>query len=60
MVAYHQIDLPQGLSNDWNDDILTQMAHVSYGLPHMWLHAIGDNWQEVITIDGLKELFRRL
>ncbi|MBD2755504.1 iron-containing alcohol dehydrogenase family protein [Spirosoma validum] len=60
MVAYHQIDLPQGLSKDWSDDILTQMAHVSYNLPHMWLHAIGDNWQEVITIDLLKDLFRRL
>ena len=60
MVAYHQIDLPQSLSKEWSDDIITQMAHVSYNLPHMWLHAIGDNWQEVITIDLLKDLFRRL
>jgi 3-deoxy-alpha-D-manno-octulosonate 8-oxidase len=36
------------------------MAHVSYGLPHMWLHAIGDNWKDVVTIDSLKDLFRRM
>jgi len=60
MVAYHNIDLPQGLAKDWDDDTLTKMAEVSYNLPHMWLHAIGDNWKDVITIDGLKDLFRRL
>lgn len=60
MVAYHNIDLPQGLSSEWSDEILTLMADVSYNLPHMWLHAIGDNWKDVITMDLLKELFRRL
>ena len=60
MVKRFDITLPQGLSKDWDDDTLTRMAEVSYGLSHMWNHAIGYDWKETITIDLLKGLFKRL
>ena len=60
MVQRFHVTLPQGLAADWDDDTLTRMAEVSYNLPHMWNHAIGENLQQTITMDGLKELFRRL
>ncbi len=60
LAALHQINLPQGLSAEWDDDTITKMAHVSYNLPHMWRHAIGEDWEQHITIDGLKDMFRRL
>ncbi|GAB3508464.1 iron-containing alcohol dehydrogenase family protein [Spirosoma knui] len=60
LAALNQVELPTGLSAEWDDDTITKMAHVSYNLPHMWRHAIGENWEEQITIDGLKDLFRRL
>lgn len=60
MVKRFNVTLPQGLAKEWDEETITKMAHVSYNLPHMWLHAIGENWQEVITIDVLKDLFKRL
>ena len=60
MISKHEIDLPQGISKDWSDEQITAMAKVSYFLPHMWNHAIGADWKEKITIESIKELFRRL
>jgi 3-deoxy-alpha-D-manno-octulosonate 8-oxidase len=60
MIAKHKIDLPQGLSKDWSDKKITEMAEVAYNLPHMWNHAIGTNWKEKITINLIKDLYRRL
>lgn len=60
MIRKHKIDLPQGLSKDWTDEQITAMATVSYNLPHMWIHAIGNDWKDKITVKSIEELFRRL
>lgn len=60
MVRKHKIDLPQGLSKEWSDEQVHDMANVSYNLPHMWSHAIGNDWKDKITIPVIEELFRRL
>lgn len=60
MVKRFDVTLPQGLSKDWDDDTLTRMAEVSYNLPHMWNHAIGNDWKKTISIELLKGLFKRL
>lgn len=60
MVKRFDVTLPQGLSKDWDDDTLTRMAEVSYNLPHMWTHAIGNDWKKTISIELLKGLFKRL
>ena len=60
MLKKHNVTLPQNLSKGWTDEQITAMAHVSYNLPHMWNHAIGPDWKEKITIDTIKDLFKRL
>jgi 3-deoxy-alpha-D-manno-octulosonate 8-oxidase len=60
MVKKHNITLPQGLAKGWTEDEITQMAEVSYKLTHMWNHAIGLDWKEKLTLDDIKNLFRRL
>ncbi len=60
MLATHNVHLPQGLSKSWSDEDITAMAHVAYNLPHMWHHAIGADWKEKITIDSIKELYKRM
>jgi len=42
------------------EDTITKMAEVSYNLPHMWNHAIGLDWKDKITLDTIKDLFKRL
>jgi 3-deoxy-alpha-D-manno-octulosonate 8-oxidase len=60
MMQKHNIQLPQGLSKEWSDETITQMAEVAYNLPHMWNHAIGTDWKEKITLHTIKELYKRL
>jgi hypothetical protein len=36
------------------------MANVSLNLPFMWQHAFGDNWQQKVNLEYIKDLFRRL
>lgn len=60
MLEKHQVVLPQGLSKDWSEETITAMAQVSYNLPHMWNHAIGPDWKDTITLDTIKDLFKRL
>jgi 3-deoxy-alpha-D-manno-octulosonate 8-oxidase len=60
MLVKHNVTLPQNLSKGWTDEEITAMAQVAYNLPHMWSHAIGPDWKEKITIDTIKDLYKRL
>lgn len=60
MLKKHEINLPQGLSKEWSDETITAMAKVAYNLPHMWRHAIGEDWQQKVTIEDIEALYRRM
>lgn len=60
MLEVHKIELPKGLAATWTDEQITDMAVVAYNLPHMWNHAAGPDWKEKITVDTIKELYKRL
>jgi 3-deoxy-alpha-D-manno-octulosonate 8-oxidase len=60
MLLQHQVSLPQGLSKQWKDGQIDAMAQVAYNLSHMWNHAIGPNWKEKISLDLIKELYKRI
>jgi len=60
MVAFHNIELPQNLAATWSEETITKMAEVAYNLPHMWTHALGYDWAEKITLEDIKDLYRRL
>lgn len=60
MVERFQITLPQGLAASWTEDEITRMAETSIKLEHMWHHAIGEDWKQKITLDTIKDLYRRM
>ena len=60
MLQQHRIELPQGLSKGWTEEQITAMAEVAYNLPHMWNHAIGPDWQQSITVNSIKVLYKRM
>lgn len=60
MVSNFNVDLPQNLSASWSEETITAMAEVAYNLPHMWNHALGYDWEEKITLEDIKDLYRRL
>ncbi len=60
MLKKNNIQLPQNLSKEWNEETITAMAQVSFNLPFMWHHAFGDDYQNIATLDYIKNLFKRL
>jgi 3-deoxy-alpha-D-manno-octulosonate 8-oxidase len=60
MLSTNAVELPQGLSRDWSDEQISAMAQVSWNLPHMWIHALGHDWQKRISLEEIKDLFKRL
>jgi 3-deoxy-alpha-D-manno-octulosonate 8-oxidase len=60
MLIKHNIQLPQQVNKNWTDEQITAMAEVAYNLPHMWNHAIGADWKEKISLDTIKELYKRI
>lgn len=60
MIEHHKITLPKNLAKNWTEEQITAMAQVAYNLPHMWNHAIGADWKEKITLDTIKDLYKRL
>ncbi len=60
MINKHHIDLPVNMSEEWSDEQITKMAEISFALSHMWDHALGENWKEKVSIEMIKNLFRRM
>ncbi len=60
MIKKHNIELPQQLSRNWDNDTISKMATVSINLPFMWNHAFGDGYKEIATMSYIEGLFRRL
>lgn len=60
MVKLNDIDLPTDLASNWTEDQIREMAEVAWNLPHMWTHALGQDWEQKIDLARIEELYRRL
>ncbi len=60
MVDKHKIDIPQNLAAGWNEQTIDEMAEVAIRLEHMWRHAFGENWREVLDKERIKNWYRRM
>jgi len=60
MLEKHQIQLPTDLSKNWSNETIAAMAEVAWNLPHMWRHAVGEDWQDRMNKADIEALFRRM
>lgn len=60
MVNRHRITLPSGLSKEWSDETIGEMAEVAIKLEHMWNHAFGADWKEVLDRQRIKNWYKRM
>jgi 3-deoxy-alpha-D-manno-octulosonate 8-oxidase len=60
MVKKHNIHIPKGLSKNWTEEEVAKMAQTAYALEHMWKHAVGAHWKEVITKEKIMDLYYRM
>ena len=60
MKAKHNIELPQGICADLEQDQFDKMIDVALSLEPLWENAIGKNWNTIITRQKLLELYKKM
>ncbi len=60
MVEQNNIFIPKNISKDWTDAQIEKMIDICWALTHMWKHAIGEDWEQKLTRQQLKELYLRM
>jgi 3-deoxy-alpha-D-manno-octulosonate 8-oxidase len=60
MVRKNDIFIPQNLSKDWTDAQIEKMIDITWALTHMWRHALGENWEQKLTRQQIKDLYLRM
>ena len=60
MVQKNNIDIPQGICKDLNDEQFDTMIDVSLGMKALWENALGKDWEKIMTREKLRKLYERL
>ena len=56
----HNIELPQGVCANLNDNEFDVMIDVAISLEPLWENAIGKDWRKSITRKKLKSLYQKM
>jgi 3-deoxy-alpha-D-manno-octulosonate 8-oxidase len=60
MVATHDVHIPQGLCANLSEEEMNSMIDIALGMVPLWENALGDQWEQVITRDKLRNLYSRM
>lgn len=60
MVAKHGVEIPQGICKDLSEEQMETMITVALGMVPLWENALGDNWQDTITREKLRQLYLKM
>jgi 3-deoxy-alpha-D-manno-octulosonate 8-oxidase len=60
MLDLHQVKLPKNLAQTWTEDEISRMADVAIALEHMWIHAYGANWRDVLTKEKIMNWYKMM
>ncbi|MGJ8550049.1 iron-containing alcohol dehydrogenase family protein [Winogradskyella wichelsiae] len=60
MKAKHNIQIPQGICTNLDEDQFDKMIDVALSLEPLWENAIGKNWKTIITRQKLLDLYKKM
>ena len=60
MVRKHDIDIPTGICANLTDKEFDKMIDIALMLVPLWENALGKNWQEIITREKLKNMYKKM
>jgi 3-deoxy-alpha-D-manno-octulosonate 8-oxidase len=60
MKAKYNIELPQGICADLNDQDFDTMINVALSLEPLWENALGKSWKKTITNAKLRSLYENM
>lgn len=60
MKEKHGIELPQGLCKNLPEEQINTMIDVALGLVPLWENALGEQWQNTINREKLRQLYKKM
>jgi 3-deoxy-alpha-D-manno-octulosonate 8-oxidase len=60
MREIHGIHLPYGICSKLGDDDLDNMISVALSLEPLWENALGPAWKQQVSVEKLKEIYRKI
>ncbi|HET9313388.1 MAG TPA: hypothetical protein VFO04_05255 [Nitrospira sp.] len=60
MIRKNRIELPTGVTKGIDDAAMNKMIDTALGLEPLWKNALGDNWKQLITRDGIRSLYVKM
>jgi 3-deoxy-alpha-D-manno-octulosonate 8-oxidase len=60
MLDLHQIQLPRGVTAQASDAQIEKMVDIALTLAPLWEHALGAQWQTIMTRDRARALYKRM
>ncbi|MBX2828201.1 MAG: 3-deoxy-manno-octulosonate cytidylyltransferase [Flavobacteriaceae bacterium] len=60
MKEYHDIEIPQGICANLTDYQMDTMIDIALSLVPLWENALGEDWEQIMTRDKLKELYLKM
>jgi 3-deoxy-alpha-D-manno-octulosonate 8-oxidase len=60
MIHKNDIYLPKNLAKEWTDAQIEKMIDVTWALTHMWRHALGEDWEQKLTRQQIKDLYLKM
>jgi len=60
MIKRFNISLPKDLVKDIDEESLNKMVSITLSLVPLWENCLGSDWQNIMTKDKVKDLFRKM
>jgi 3-deoxy-alpha-D-manno-octulosonate 8-oxidase len=60
MVKKNNIFIPKNLAKDWTEAEIEKMIDITLALNHMWNHALGTDWKNIIKREKIRELYLKM
>ena len=60
MMEKHQITLPTGICAHLTDAEFEKMGTIALGMEPLWENALGEHWKQIITMDKLTAIYKKI
>ena len=60
MMEKHQITLPTGICAHLTDEEFEKMVAIALGMEPLWENALGEHWKQIITVDKLTAIYKKI
>jgi len=60
MTTYHNIEIPEGICSELTEAQMDTMIDIALSLVPLWENALGDDWEQIMTREKLRNLYLKM